>query len=354
MKRSHSIHGIVKFEIVDKTRFPRSVLDKTRSQFANFISGDGGTIDFRVEIGPFGRRNRSSYVLDDRYCVGKDYFFCRDKRKFAKWALEVNGVETFPVVRLRTNLAGYYTVPLNVTEFMIQYMLLRKGMALVHASGVVKDGVCWLFAARGGAGKTTLALSLIDDGFGYLGDNFVLLDRGRAWSFLSPLNIFTYNRARIIREHLNARQRASMALKQLIHMLTRGYIKIFEKVNPRAVFPESIVDEARVGCICVLQPHSADGSNIPVVRPLGYSELIKKLRYNMELDLLLFNKYMFSYGYLYTDSLWCNFWDEYEAALMRNIPDSVPRYVAEVPPKWTPDVVAYLSRCCCGGALAWE
>ena len=337
--KTYSIHDLVRFEIVDRSPSYRRLIDKTRIQFENFETPQKNKLDFTVEIGSFSHDRQDCFVLDDTYFVDDGYFYCKDHRKFAQWQLEVCDLENQPKVKIDTNFAGYYTVPLNIIEFFIHYALLKKGRALIHASGVAKDGRCCLFSARGGGGKTTMALSLVDKGWTYLGDNFILLDEGRAFSFISPLNIFSYNRLGIVERNLTARQRTSMALKMLIHKLTANYIKIFEKINPVMMFPERIITASEVSHICILEPVHGLTGHIPSPEHIDHMTLVKKLRYNMEMDLGLFSKYMYSYGYMNPRSSWADFWGLYEEALTRNLPSKIPSSVVKVSTQYSPEAI---------------
>ena len=63
---------------------------------------------------------------------------------------------------------------------------------LVHAAAVEDvDGRALLFAAPSGSGKTTLTLSMVQRGYGYLGDDTQLIDleRGELWAFPSSANV---------------------------------------------------------------------------------------------------------------------------------------------------------------------
>jgi hypothetical protein len=62
----------------------------------------------------------------------------------------------------------YATYPV---EFHLRRRLVDRDRALVHASGVERDGTTTLFPAWRGAGKTNTLLSLLRDGGGFLADD---------------------------------------------------------------------------------------------------------------------------------------------------------------------------------------
>ncbi len=342
ISRNYSIHDIVRFKIIDHCPFNCGLIDKTKVEFENFETSEEDSVDFSVEIGSFSRSEKECFILDDRYFVDNGYFYCKDKYKCARWALEIQDIENKPRIRISTNYAGYYIAPFVIIDFFILYTFLKKGRILIHASGVEKDGRCLLFSARGGGGKTTMALSLVDKGYKYLGDNFVLMDKEKVRSFISPLNIFSYNRLDIVERNLSKKQRISMEVKKLIYKITGGYIKIFEKINPSALFPEQIINESNASRICILEPNSNANNKEVVIRDIDTKTLIKRLRYNMEMDSQLFCKYLHSYAYVNPNSFWADFWENYEKILTENLPKNISACVVQVPIRYNPEFISRL------------
>lgn len=336
---SYAIHDIIRFQIRNSTGFAYRHFDTTLTQFQNFVADNGSPYDFTVEIGPFARQNGPCVILDNTYHIAEDYIYFRDRRKLSRWEVEISGIEETPCVRIATNFVGNITTPLNIIEFLIQYCLLRKGKSIIHASAVSQHDGCAVFPARSGAGKTTVALSLLDRGFSYLGDNFTILDSGIARSYIVPLNIFSYNRLPILEEALSPKQRVSMFLKKSLYNLTMGYFKVFEKINPVLILGDLVVDNYPVRLVCLLEVRNAPSDERLHTKHISRDHLVKKLRYNMELDLLPFNKCIYSYGYAFPNSALSRFWEMYEETLERNLPRDASYISVEVPPKWDSDAV---------------
>lgn len=337
--RDYIIHDKVKFQIKNSTNTIKNYFDTTQIQFQNYLSDNCSPYDFTVEIGAFSREKRSCTIIDDTYYIADGYIYFKDKRKLSRWEVEINEIEGLPRVRISTNIAGSITIPLNIIEFLIQYSLLRKGISVIHASGVGRSDKCVIFPARSGVGKTTLALSLLNKGFLYMGDNYIILDKGKAKNYICPLNIFTYNRLPVIEKNLSPKQRLSMLLKKGLYTVTRGYFKIFEKINPVTLFKDSIVNNLPVYLICVLERNCALSENKLIIKDISKRELIKKLRYNMELDLIPFSKCVYSYGYMFTDSIFSRFWEIYEERLENNLPEDASFISIEVPTTWHENAV---------------
>lgn len=344
--RYYSIHNLLSFSIRNDGSYLRNFLDTTRVQFENFeIDKETNTVDFSVEIGAFKPRSKGCKILDDNYHIRKDYLCLNDYRKYAKWRIEIENLETCPVVRIDPNLAGCITNPLNLTEFLIQYCLLQRGYSVIHAGGVAVDGHAVLLPGTSGGGKTTVALSLVERGYDYLGDNYIIIDHNEALSYLTPLNIFSYNRVPLIEKALDQRQKCSLNLRKLLYDATKGYIKIFKKVNPCDIFANQIVSHGQIDLLCFLEPNDKFNRNIEEPRRIGLEEAVKKLRFNMELEWLQFNRYIHSYGYLYPQSLFANFWDQYETMLMGNLSSGINIYSIGVPIRYGSDVIQRIVDC---------
>ena len=331
---NYAIHDLIKIQIKNSTGFLRIFFDTTSRQFQNFVSDNNFPYHFTVEIGPFSRGNKSCTVIDDTYHIADDYIYFKDRRKLSEWEVEISEIEKSPKAKIATNFVGNITAPLNIVEFLIQYCLLKKGIPVIHASGVSQEGKCVVFPARSGGGKTTVALSLLDKGFSYLSDNYIILDKGTAKNYLSPLNIFTYNRLPIIEKALSKKQRLSMFFKKGLYTITKGHFKIFEKINPRNIFNDLIANNSPVCLICLLEVNNTSINGQLSSKRIAKDKLIKKLRYNMELDLLPFSKCIYSYGYVFPNRTFSSFWEMYEQTLERNLPRDASFISIEVPPTW--------------------
>lgn len=98
------------------------------------------------------------------------------------------------VSRLYVTAVGVF-LQAQVLEPLMYLSLLRQGVFLMHSAGVAKDGKAYLFPAHGGTGKTTTSMSLLSQGYDFLGDDLILVDpqAEMAFPYPRPLHIFTYN-----------------------------------------------------------------------------------------------------------------------------------------------------------------
>lgn len=221
LERHYTLHDIVSFIVRGGPGLAGWLVGDWEVELRGFRTGRRIDPDFIVTLGGFQREERDCYLLDDRFYVGRDYFYCRDRWRYACWELELSGLEKPPMrVRLNANLPGWLVVPELIIYPLIWFHLNLKGFPVVHASAVARDGKAYLFAGREAAGKTTVALGLLDRGFQLLSDHFVILGRGEALGFPSPLHILDYNLLPQVWARMGTRERLLLRLRGLLRRAT--------------------------------------------------------------------------------------------------------------------------------------
>ena len=333
-EKSYNIHDIVTFKIVNTNPF-KWQFSNIYGAYKNFEVEEIDNLDFVVYLGKFIPSNQDCYIINNKYYVKKDYFYCeRDAYKFGKWEFEMSGFEDgITTARISSNLIGYMFMSGFIIEFLIQYKLNEKGYPIVHASCVSRDDHGFLFSARSGGGKTTIGMNLVERGFNILGDNFVILHRGDVLSYFSSLNIFTYNLAPIVKKNFGTKNKVILGLKELFYEATRGHIKIFTKINPKEIFPELTVEETKLNAVFLLLP----GRGMKIEK-ISKGELINHLVMNQQLDTLSFLEYISEYSYVLPECKLATHWKRYEENLKANLPDNIPFYKVEVPQKYDSEV----------------
>ena len=333
-EKSYNIHDIVTFKIVKQINILDNFLSNIDIEYKNFESEKLRNPDFTIYIGNFTSSNRNCYILDDTYFIKEDYLYCKDSYKLAKWKFEMSGFEGGDMtVHISNNLIGSMFIS-PLIDFLISFKINERGYSLVHSSCVSKNNHAFLFPARSGGGKTVTSLYLTEKGFDFLGDNFIVLDKGNVLSFLSPLNIFTYNLAPIIKNNLRIKNKLILGFKQLVYRMTFGYAKIFTKINVRDVFSNSIINKSKLGSIFLLMPKEEFS-----IEKISKEELINHLVMNQKLDSLSFLKYMLEYSYMFPDSSMATHWTRYKENLRKNLSKKdIPIYKVEVPQKYDTNV----------------
>jgi hypothetical protein len=330
LEKYYSIHGIVTFKIVNEAHLLSWQFNNIYNAYKNFEIEKSDELDFIIYLGKFTPSNQGCYIINNKYYVREDYFFCkRDSYKFANWSFEMSGFEDgASTVRLSSNPLGYLFMSGFVIDFLIQYKLNEKGFSIVHASCVSKSDMGFLFAARSGGGKTTFAMNFLEKGFNLLGDNFIILHQGKALSYFSPINIFTYNLAPIVKRNFGTKNKIILDLKELFYKATQGYIKIFTKINPREIFPHLTVDETKLNVVFLLIPKEDLW-----IQKIDKKELCDHLVSNQKLDALLFHEYISEYSYMFPKSKLATYWNSYRENLDKNLRGKISLYKVEIPRK---------------------
>ena len=162
-------------------------------------------------------------------------------------------LDKFPsIVRVRVNPVsgmGYYIA------WFLKGFLFWSDKALIHAAGISdKYGNGVLIFGVGGIGKTILSIYLASNGYYYMGDDWILIDRsGFIKPFITKITIYPYHLSILpqVRSYMFKREKIK-ALK----LLTAGYIinhtpypikGLFElKPVRHKVKPEDVVNDLKI------------------------------------------------------------------------------------------------------------
>jgi len=113
--------------------------------------------------------------------------------------------------------------------------------------------------------------------FNFMGDNFTILDKGYALSFLSPLNIFSFNLAPVVKKNMKIKSKAEFHLKNILYKTTG--LRIVTKINVNEIFTNSLNDKSKLKAIFLLIPKGKFG-----IVEIDKEELIRHMVANMKLD----------------------------------------------------------------------
>jgi len=333
IEKHYTIHNIVNFTIKSTTIPKRMAIE-----YANFETDHINRPDFTIEIGDFIPSNEDCSLIDHTYFIKKGYFYCKDSYKFGKWAVEVNGLESDELhLNISTNFIGLYAADMficaYIIDFFIRYTLERKGYSVVHAASMSKDNHALLFPSQSGAGKTTTAVYLAEDGYDYLGDDFVILHKGQVFSYPTPLNVFSYNLNPVIRSGLPFQDRILLKIKSALYKITAGRIKIFTKMNPVDIPNFNVVENSNLDTIYLL----SQGEKLEVT-PANPDFVVNSLIINQKLESYPFLKYFIEYSYEFPNSDIARFWNTCEKNLKMNLEGDMQYYEARIPRHYTSEI----------------
>ena len=324
----YQFHDIASFRIVENGPRLGGISRHIETEYQNFLSTGVKTADIVVHFGKFTPKNSGCYILDGKYYVKENYLYCQDYHKYARWEMEVSGLEEeHQEVRISSNILGNPIIPELLISPLIWFTLNRKGFPVIHASCVSKNGKAYLFSGLGGAGKTTICLSLIEKGFSFMSDHFVILSNGFVLGFPSALHMFDFNLLPAVREGMKGKGRISLNLKNLLYRITR--LRMVTKINPLETFPHSWVDKAKLAGVFLLIP----GSEL-IMRRISKEHLFHCLIAEQKLECFPFTKYLLEYSYLFPQSKTAHCWNRYAETLEKTLPDTHHLFELEVPPKY--------------------
>lgn len=337
----YNIHNLVAFQIAHRVGLLDRLFPDWDIELQGFASEKEDAPDFTVLLDRFAPDNDNCVILDNDCYVREDYLYCRDSYKYARWELEMSGFERSPMtVRIHSNCLGKSLIPELVLNHLIWLKLNEKGFPVVHGSAVSREGKAYVFAAPGAAGKSTIALNLVERGFQLLNEHFTVLDRGMAWSFPTPFHIMDFNLAPIIRKNMSLKHKASFQLRQLFHRLTGR--RLATKILPRDIIPNSLADKAILHSVFLLLPR--DGLR---VESIGKEELIRHLVMNQKLESASFMRYMTEYAYMFPRSRLATYWARYEENLGLALDTAQAFYRLEVPLKYSAQDLDRISELVC-------
>lgn len=330
MEKNYNIHNIIRFKVI-----ANKISGRMDIEYKNFESGTVDNPDFIVYLGDFVPSNKGCFVIDNKYYIKENYLYCEDSYKTGRWKIEVSGLEKEgTTIKLSTNLFGTLVADMFICafiiDFLIRFKINEKGYSIVHASAVSKNGKAYLFPAQSGAGKTTTAVYFAENGYNFLGDDFVILYNGNVISYLTPLNIFAYNLNPIVLKNLRFSEKCVLGLKNLLYITTSGYIKIFTKMNPKSMFPNKIIDYySKLNAVFLLVPKRI--FRVEITNP---DVVINNLFINLKLESFPFFHYLLEYAYIFPDSNIAVHWEKCKENLIRNLGRYATLYTIDVPKRY--------------------
>ena len=333
---NYSIHDIVRFRVDGNQGWLKRLLGD--SELRGFEADGDGAPDFIVHLGRFNPETTNSFILDNKFFLREDYLYTEDSYRYARWKLEMTGFERGEMkVRIQPNLLGRMLVTELITYPLMWLQLNKKGYPMIHASGVTIDGNAFIFAGRGAAGKSTIALDLVAKGCRLLGDHFVVLGEGEALSFPSPLHVMDFNLAPVVSDNMKASHRRAFQARQLFHRITGR--RLATKIQLADILPDSLAERGKLHSIFLILP----GEKFQM-KEISRKDLIHHLMFNQKLEQSHFTKYMLEYACLFPESRLAGYWARYEENLRRVIGSSVRTFVLEVPHRLDAATMDSISR----------
>ena len=195
---NYNIHNILKFQINLNKKF--NIFDYLNIEHRFFEVESIDKPDLILNIGHFQPSNEDCYIVNSKYHIKENYFYCKDSNDNTKWEIEIFGFESgntiinidinVPGIRGLLPILGAHNLFISP---LIDYKLVTNGYSLLHSAGLSKNKKAFLLAGMGGAFKTTLSMDFVrKGGFDFLGDERVIYRDGIVWSYPIGLISFDY------------------------------------------------------------------------------------------------------------------------------------------------------------------
>jgi len=336
---SYNIHDWLRIKIDS----PSWHLIKDLNCLYSYFETEGdGVPDLSVKIKNFVPDLDGCFSLDHKYYIKKDFIFLEDSDKKLKWRVQIEGLEGDRVKVTYFSPKTIYTkfpwmffpdlvLHLYVIEPLVEMMLLRKGLVLLHAGAVNKDGKAYLIAGRGGTHKTNFVLDLMKRRFDYMSDDRVILKGKEVFSFPHSISLFSFNYHHLGREEMS--------------WLERVKLFFFLRKNKRLGF--KVVDYSRLEALTLLiltnKPSLVVREDFDlqgILRMLWFNQMMERTSYVSHKTII--GKYLEAYRFVFPESKFFPNEREWEKFLMSSFQD-IPFRVIEVPEKWESHFVEKLA-----------
>ncbi len=333
VEKKYNVHNFLKFKIIEDEWLIDPLFIRPERGFGYFKNGQLESKDFDlvVEIGDFSPRNEDCLILDDKYYLKEDYFYCKDHDKILSWEIEWRGFEKGKpiLVKISKNLTGSMAIGTRIIDCLIRYKMNEKGFPMIHSLAMAKNNGCAILSGRSGVGKTNSLLSFLEKGYKVLGDNWIIVNEGKAYSFPLPMNIFVFNLLPIVKQNLGLFPKFILYLKYALFKASFGYLKKKTPIEIPKLIPGSVIDEVPLKSLSVMIQ-----SDKFLITEIPKEDALERLIVNDKMDRMQFYNYMQAYSYVFPDSFMAEHWNRLSTNLNKALPDDIPYYKIEVPAKY--------------------
>lgn len=332
--KMHNIHNVCRFRIVEN-EWPIDPLFIRPGRGFNYFRVRGEqtpSVDLEFEIGDFKPNNQNCVVLEDKYYVRQNYFYCKDHDKILKWEFEWQGIENAGPfkIRISKDFFGSMAIGTRLVDSVIRYKMNQMAYPMVHSLAVARGGASVVLSGRSGVGKTNSILNFLGKGFQVLGDNWIIVHKGKAMSFPLPMNIFVFNLLPILEGRLSTAHRWNLSVKNAIYRLSLGYVKKKTPIEIHKMFPGSIIDEVPIRSLLVLIQGDDFG-----VAPISKEQAIEHLIVNDKMDRIQFYNYLLAYASVFPKSEVASHWERLRCNLHAALPEEMEYFKMTIPRRYT-------------------
>lgn len=329
---NYNLHNFLTFQINRERVY--GFRDNVNLKFSYFEKNIQKEPDITLNIGEFTPSNKQCYCVDNKYYIKDNYLFTKDSEGSAAWKIEISGIEHGKTIinfhgktKGSQSLLNSDFLAQNFLLKFIEYKLLEKGIFLIHAGGVSREGTAYIFPGRGGSYKSTLCMKYIKEkNFKLLGDDRVILDKTNAYSF--PISLYSFS---FMVKNLKDESSWNFHEKiKFIDELRRNSIRLVPVSNPTPY--NKIIFITRTN------------GNYEEIGKLSHSQMINKLVINNRIEDYIdngslkvhsgpFKKCFLAYSFIFPDSMIANYEGNF-SEILSNLLKNVTGYELKNPFKY--------------------
>lgn len=346
-ERYYNIHNLLKFKIVSKRNCIRSFED-INYFFSYFETERFTDEDILLRVGEFSPNNTNCKIIDHKYYIKDNYFYCKDQEGNITWEVEINGFEKGKAIikfhshcrRIEQLLLPEYLAQNIILRPLIELKLLEKGYVVIHGLGLAEDKNSILIAARGGAHKTRTIMDalklkeakLIGD------DRLIIGEGGKVYSYPLFLKLVLFRMKNLQSEKISViRDRISM----IAYLYGGADENVKKYVKDESNFANLVLVQRKEGCA---------SCNEYVPRKITLNECCDRLTNSSKMEMFSsglqsmgfvpFYKYMQAYSFIFPTGLVGNYWERYNTKL-QVILANTDIFDLSIPENYTSNLLRY-------------
>lgn len=341
--RIFNIHGIIKFRLEYPSSYSYWLLGDPFDKYRYYEVKDcPEPVDFIVRIKkPIFDYTNKSYISSGKYYFEFDSIQSKaDFYKLINWQFAIRGFEDNknPIeLDICGDSLSIRWIP-NYVDFLIHYIATKRDAAIIHASGITKDGAGYFFSSRSGAGKTKLSLEFVNQTktFSFLGDNYIIIKNKKLFNFITAMSMYSYNLSAELREKINFEVKLKLFFSDVISNLSSGRLRISTPIIFGDLLPHRIENDVFIKNGFIILP-KYKYNKIDVIE-INKSKFIKFLIENQKCEFLPIIKYIMNYSYFYPDNSLEMHWKIYKHILEINL-NNAQLFQIQVPTRFDPDKI---------------
>jgi len=248
----------------------------------------------------------------------------------ARWNYKVEQINEEIHIKANTNYFGLFMLHHMIVHPCIRYLIAKKGILMLHAGAVSKNGRSIIFTGKGGAGKTTLTSQLLADNDDILphSDDYVFLESSsQSLAYITRSHIYydLLQRVPVLKNRLSFNERVRVWLFSEVRKLTGDSIKWPTRISQDRLWPNKNIDfRAKPAGIIFISRERSEHPRLEKVSEISnFTEKLLDMNFSEA-------KYFIDLIRRHPDGglpeNWLEEWEDSEYGLLVNILEKTPHY----------------------------